>query len=211
MRHADRIVALVALLALAPALAAQALLDDYATVLPQLQPAQRALLQQRATTWSGWTAAERADYSARVAAWDRLPPAQRGQRREHHLAWQGLPGGERAAIRDARKRYASLTAGQRQALRVTFDALDRSQRRGWLLGPVLGVDYPALQPLLAQLPAADHAPMLRVLRAMTPQQRIDLATLVQRTPPHERDELRRALLSTSAANRQAWLWLRLER
>ena len=31
------------------------------------------------------------------------------------------------------------------------------------------------------------------------------------TPPHERDDLRRALLSTSAGNRQQWLWLRLDR
>ena len=191
--------------------AAQGVLDDYAKVLPQLQPLQRERLQQRAATWRGWTAAERAEFSARAAAWDALPLSQRGERRERYLAWRTLPAGERAMIRVAMARYAALPPEQQRALRASFDALDRSQRRGWLLGPSLGVDYPALQPLLAQLPAADHDPVLRVLRAMTPQQRIDLAVLVQRTPPHERDALRRALLSTSAANRQQWLWLRLER
>ena len=211
MRRADRGVVLLALLMVAPVLPAQAVLKDYARVLPQLQPLQREQLQQRAATWNGWTAGERAQFSARAAAWDALPAAQRGQRRERHLAWRALPGNERAAVRAGMRRFAQLPVDRQQSLRAAFDGLDRSQRRGWLLGPVLGVEYPSLQPLLAQLPAPDHAPMLRVLRAMTPQQRVDLATLVQRTPPHERDELRRTLQSTSAANRQAWLWLQLER
>lgn len=211
MRRADRIAVLLALLLLAPPLAAQAVLDDYARILPQLQPPERAQLRQRATTWTGWTAAERADFGARAAAWDALPPMQRGERRERYLAWQALPSDERALVRAAMRRHAALPADQQLALRAQFEALDRSDRRGWLLGPSLGADYPALQPLLAQVPAADHEALLRVLRAMTRQQRIDLAVLVQRTPPQERDELRRALLSTSAANRQQWLWLRLER
>lgn len=202
---------LLSLLLLAPVTPAQTVLDDYARILPQLQPAQRAQLRQRATTWNGWTAAERADFSARVAAWDALSPLQRGQARERYLAWRALPSEERAAVRAAMDRHALLPPDEQQALRVQFEALDRSHRRGWLLGPSLGLDYPALQPLLAQVPAADHEGLLRVLRAMTRQQRIDLAVLVQRTPPQERDELRRALVSTSAANRQQWLWLRLER
>jgi len=211
MRLAERVAIGLVMLLLAPALAAQAVLDDYARILPLLQPAQRAQLRQRATTWAGWTAAERADFGARATAWDALPPTQRGDRRERYLAWRALPAGERATVRAAMDRHAALPQDQQQALRTQFDALDRSQRQGWLLGPSLGADYPALQPLLAQVPVADHGPVLRVLRAMTPQQRIDLAVLLQRTPPQERDELRRALLSTSAANRQQWLWLRLER
>lgn len=202
---------LLSLLLLAPATPAQTVLDDYARILPQLQPVQRAQLRQRAATWSGWTAAERADFSARATAWDALSPLQRGEARERYLAWSALPREDRAAVRAAMDRYAMLPPDQQQALRVQFEALDRSNRRGWLLGPSLGMDYPALQPLIAQVPAADHEALLRVLRAMTRQQRIDLAVLVQRTPPQERDELRRALLSTSAANRQQWLWLRLER
>ena len=192
-------------------LAAHSVSDDYAKVVPLLQPDQRNQLQQRVATWRGWTAAERADFTARAEAWDLLPLLQRGQRRERHLAWRALPGDERAAISAAMARYAALPPNQQQALRQGFDALDRSHRRGWLLGPAIGASYPALQPLLAQVPAADHGPLLRVLRAMSPQQRVDLAVLVQRTPPHEREALRRALLSTSAANRQQWLWLQLDR
>jgi hypothetical protein len=104
-----------------------------------------------------------------------------------------------------------LPEDQRQALRERFDALDSSERRGWLLGPVLGADYPALQPLLAQVPEAEHAPLLAVLRAMSPGQRRDLAVLVQRTPPQERGSLRRELVSTAAGSRDQWLWSRLER
>lgn len=211
MRRVERVGILLALLLLAPTLAAQDVLDEYARVLPQLQPLQRAQLRQRAATWGGWTAAERADFAARASTWDALPPSQRGERRERYRAWQALPADERIAVRTAMGRYAAFPPDQQQALRAQFEALDGSQRRGWLLGPVLGMDYPALQPLLAQVPAADHEAVLRVLRAMTRQQRVDLAVLVQRTPPHERDELRRALLSTSAANRDQWLWLRLER
>ena len=213
MRRTDRVAVLLALLLLAPppVLAAQTVLDDYARILPQLQPLQRALLRQRAATWTGWTAAERTDFRARAAAWDALPPSQRGQRRESYLTWQALPGDDRAAVRAAMRRHAALPQDQQQALRAQFEALDRSHRRGWLLGPSLGADYPALQPLLAQVPAADHEALLRVLRAMTPPQRIELAVLLQRTPPHERDDLRRALLSTSADHRQQWLWLRLDR
>ena len=211
MHRADRVAVLLALLLLPPALAAQAVLDDYARILPQLQPIERAQLRQRAATWTGWTAAERTDFGAHAAAWDALSPSQRGERRERYAAWRALPADDRAAVRAAMRRYAALPADQQQALRTQFEALDRSDRRGWLLGPSLGADYPALQALLAQVPAADHEALLRVLRAMPRQQRIDLAVLVQRTPPQERGDLRRSLLSTSAANRQQWLWLRLER
>jgi hypothetical protein len=211
MRRAECLVALVLLLALTPVRAAPAVLDDYARVLPLLQAPQRALLLRRAATWSGWTAAERADFAARAAAWDALAPAQRGERRERYRAWQALPVDERARVRAAMRGYELLPPAQQQILRAQFETLDRSDRRGWLLGPSLGAVYPSLQPLLAQLPPADHDTLLRVLRAMTPQQRLDLAVLVQRTPPQDRDSLRRALLSTSAANRQQWLWLQLER
>ncbi len=212
MRRTERVAALVAgVLAVASVLAAPTVLDDYARILPQLQPLQRTQLRQRAITWSGWTVAERADFSARVAAWDALRPSERGERRERYQAWQTLPPEERAMVRAAMRRHATLPLEEQLVLRAQFDALDRSHRRGWLLGPSLGADYPALQPLLAQVAATDHEAMMRVLRAMTPQQRIDLATLVQRTPPQERDALRRALVSTSAANRQQWLWLQLER
>lgn len=211
MRRADLAIVLLALLLLAPPLAAQAVLDDYAPILPQLQPPERGQLRRNAASWTGLSNAERASLAARAAAWDALPPAQRGDRRERQAAWKALPEAERATVRAAMSRYAALPLDHQLALRAQFDALDRSDRRGWLLGPSLGGDYQALQPLLAQVPPADHEMLLRVLRAMPRQQRIDLATLVQRTPPQERDALRRALLSTSAGNRQQWLWQQLER
>ncbi|HEY5613259.1 MAG TPA: DUF3106 domain-containing protein, partial [Lysobacter sp.] len=155
MRRADRAIILLALLLLATPLAAQAVLDDYTGILPQLPPPERAQLRQRAASWARLSDAERASLGARAAAWDALPPAQRGDRRERHAAWQALPEAERAAVRAAASRYAELPLDHQLALRAQFDALDRSDRRGWLLGPSLGGDYQALQPLLAQVPPAD--------------------------------------------------------
>lgn len=191
--------------------ATPAVLQDFAAVLPRLQPPQRADLLRHAERWHGWNDAERQAFRARAAAWDALAPAERGRRRERLRAWQALPTAEQARVLAAARQFALLPAERRQALRAQFDALDRSERRGWLLGPVLGTDYPALQPLLAQLPVADHAGVLAALRAMEPRQRRDLAVLVQRTPPQDRARLRRELLSTAAANRDDWLWDRLHR
>jgi hypothetical protein len=217
MRRSSRrrllpVLALATLLAaVAPAGSTPQVLADFEKVLPLLQPPERSRLLQRADTWRGWTAAERARHAERLAAWEALPAAERGERRERYRAWQALPPAERARIARARRDFERLDESQRQALRARFDSLDGSLRRGWRLGPALGADYPALQPLLAQVPEAGHEPLLRVLRAMAPQQRADLAALVQRTPPQERDALRRELVSTAASNRDAWLWERLQR
>lgn len=188
-----------------------AVLDDFAAILPQLQPGQRAQLLERGRQWRSWSPAQRAAFRERVAAWDALPAAERNQRRAQYHAWQALAPDVRAQLQSVARRHARLPAAERQALRRQFDALDGSQRRGWLLGPSLGADYAALQPLLAQLPADQHAPMLQTLRAMTPIQRGELAVLVQRTAPQEREALRRELVSTAAAQRQQWLWERLDR
>ena len=186
-------------------------LKDFEAILPLLQPPVRAQLQRRAAQWSGWSGAERARFTARTAAWDALPRAARDRQREEHAAWQSLPSQERAAVRSAAARFSALPPQQQQALRGQFELLDRSEQRGWLLGPVLGADYPALQPLLAQVPAEQHAPLLQVLRALSPAQRADVAVLARRTPPHERAQLRRELLSTAADGREQWLWDRLGR
>lgn len=186
-------------------------LADFAAILPQLQPPLRAQLHQRAAQWAGWSAGQREQFAARAATWDGLPRDVQVAKREQYVAWQALPPREREQVRAAASGFAALPPAEQQALRARFDALDGSERRGWLLGPVLGADYVALQPLLAQLPLSEHAPMLQVLRAMTAQQRANLAVLVQRTPPSERAALRRELLSTAASNREDWLWLRLDR
>ncbi|WP_235893684.1 hypothetical protein [Cognatilysobacter lacus] len=65
--------------------------------------------------------------------------------------------------------------------------------------------------MLAQVPPDEQQPLLQVLRAMTAPDRDRLAVLVQRTPPQAREALRRALMSTSDANRSGWLELQLER
>lgn len=184
---------------------------DFARVLALLQPAQRERLQAQARQWARWTPTQRQAFAARAAAWDARPLGERRQRREAWAAWARLDAGERLRLRREAARLASLPPAERAALRAGFEALDATTRRGWLLGPSLGADYARLQPLLAHVPAAQHAALLRTLRAMTPLQRADLAVLVQRTPPAERDRLRRELISTSEANRAAWLQLSLER
>lgn len=194
-----------------PALSTPPLLADFARVLPLLQPPERTRLQQRADLWARWSAAQRGAQQARLADWDALPAAERGERRERYLAWQALPADERARVETARELFAGFPPERQRELRAQFDALDASQARGWRLGPALGADYPMLQPLLAQVPAAEHEALLRVLRSMTPSHRLDLAALVQRTPPQDRAALRRELVSTAASSRDAWLYERLQR
>ncbi|GHA82499.1 DUF3106 domain-containing protein [Cognatilysobacter bugurensis] len=186
-------------------------LSSFKRVLPLLPPVERARLEQRVETLRRWSASERAAHAERVAAWEALPAATRAARRERYAAWQALPPDERALLTQARAAFGAIEPAQREALRARFDALDGTLHRGWRLGPTLGADYVRLQPLLAQVPEDEHAPLLRTLRAMTPLQRMDLAMLVQRTPPHERSGLRRELVSTSAAQRDAWLYARLQR
>lgn len=193
------------------AYAAAPTLRSFERVLPLLPPAERTRLEQRVATVRGWSEAKRAAHAARVAAWAALPAATRAARRERYAAWRALPLDERTRLVQARAAFAALEPVQREALRARFDMLDGALRRGWRLGPTLGADYPRLQPLLAQVPETEHAPLLRTLRAMTPPQRADLAMLVQRTPPHERASLRRELISTAAAQRDGWLYERLQR
>jgi hypothetical protein len=210
MRRKPARLALAALLVSGLALA-QALPDDLAAVIAGLQPPQRAAIQAHARAWEAWTPAARDAFAARADEWDRLPAAAREARRATWQAWRRLPQDEQARVRAAAAWYASLDVPAQQALRAEFNALDTSTQLGWRLGPVLGVDYPRLQPLLAQVPMAEQPALLRTLRAMTPTARDRLAVLVQRTPPQARDGLRRALVSTSDANRDGWLELQLER
>ena len=84
------------------------------------------------------------------------------------------------------RRSRTARRRNRRRLRAQFDALDPIAQRGWLLGPAIGGDYPKLHALLAQLPEAQHAPMLRVLRRMNNAERADLAVLAQRVPPQDR-------------------------
>ena len=141
----------------------------------------------------------------RVEAWEDLPEPMRRERREAWQAWRTLPQGERARMAAAREAYLALPVAEQQALRARFDALDAGIRRGWLLGPVLGADWPQLHALFAQVPPDEREALLGALRALPAQARSDLAMLAQRTPPQDRDALRRELMAQPAAQRAQWL------
>lgn len=205
-RLAPRRLGVVVVVCIAAAwLPAGALPPELEQALARLPADAQARLRDNGRQWDGWNEDQRRDFGRRAAQWGELDPARRGERRERYQAWQALGADERAQVQAAGARYAALPADQQQALRAQFDALDRSERRGWLLGPGLGADYPALQPLLAQLPEAQHGALLAALRGLTPAQRKDLAVLVQRTAPQDRERLRGGLLGVPAAQRGAWL------
>ena len=203
--------ALAMLLATAAMHAGATAPDEVSALLPRLQQDTRADLQRRASQWAGWSEAQRVSFQQRLHAWDALPRAERDATREHYHAWRDVPAAERADVMSAASRFKMLPAEHQQALRERFDALDGSERRGWLLGPVLGGDYPALQPLLAQVPLEEHASLMRVLRGMTASQREDLAVLIQRSAPQDRARLRSELVNVDADSISDWLWVRLDR
>lgn len=210
-RRPAHVAVAVAVLLIAGLAGARAMPDELRHVLPLLQPPQRAAIEAQLRAWNAWTEPERRAFTRRAHEWDALPVAVRQQRRAAWWAWNRLSDDERLRLRSEATRLATLTPAERMALRAQFDALDLTTQRGWMLGPALGADFPRLQPLLAQAPREDHTDLLRTLRATTPEERGQLAVLVQRTPPQDRERLRRDLVSTSDSNRAAWLQLQLER
>lgn len=163
------------------------------TRIQQLDPGQRARLQQR------------------VKGWDALPLAQRLERRARYAAWRALTASERAQLRAMAAQVDSFDPVREEALRSQFQALDQSEQRAWRLGPHLGAHYDALQPMLAYVPPGQRPALLAMLRSLPAGQHADLAVLVQRTPPQERQALREDLLALSATQRGAWLKQRLAR
>lgn len=147
----------------------------------------------------------RAQLEQRREAWDALPPAERGEHRERWQAWRDLRAAERAGLRAAAARHAQRTPDAQAALRARFDALDASERHGWLLGPDLGIDYPRLHPLFAQVPGEARPALLEALHGLDAQARDDLAVLAVRVPPQERAALRVELLATPPDQRAQWL------
>ena len=211
MRRADRVLACVLpLLLLAMAVKVMALPPTLERLLPTLPPAQREEMLAHDARWGALTAAQQQALQQRMARWHALPAAVQAQRREQWQAWRTLPREQQARLRSAAIAFAALSEGERRLLHERYTALDRSEQRGWMLGPALGTDYMHLQPLLAQVPAVQREPMLALLRTMSPAERNDLAVLAQRVAPQQRDALRRGLLATNARNRGAWLQLRLE-
>lgn len=198
-------------LALSAGVAAQSLppgLLEKARALPAPTGAE---LQRHAEVLAAMTPEQRAAFDTRVAQWDAQVPAAQRERREAWHAWQALPEAERQRLRAAATAFSALPPDQQQTLRAQYDALDGSERRGWLLGPVLGADYPKLHALVAQVPPDQRDALLEALRALSPEGRADLSVLAQRTPPQARDALRTELLAQPAPRRDAWLRDRLHR
>jgi hypothetical protein len=208
MHRIEAIALLSLLLAGAAALALPPSLQSRMTQLPASLQHE---LRFHDAAWIALNPAQQQALRRRVAAWDALPDAAHRQQRERWQAWTALPASERAEVQTAAGRFAALPIEQQQALQAQFAQLDATARHGWLLGPALGADYAVLEPLLLQVPPEQREPLLAVLRAMTPVERADLGVLARRTAPAQRDDLRRALLSTSSANRAAWLQSELAR
>ncbi|ASR42540.1 hypothetical protein BEN78_03190 [Xanthomonas citri pv. mangiferaeindicae] len=177
--------------------------------LERLPDLDRARLTERAARLATMSAAEREALAARQAAWAALPAAERARRRLAFEAASDLPEAERARLQQAAAYFDSLPEDERQALRLRFEQLDLGMRRGWLLGPTLGAMWPQLHPLFAAMPDAQRAPAIAALRAASPQGLADLALLAQRTPPQDRDALRRQWLAVPAPERDAWLRARV--
>lgn len=167
-------------------------------------------LRTHDAAWTAMTPSQQDDLQRRMAMWDALPEPVRRDRRERWQAWRVLPPDQRLQVQAAAIAFAALPPERQHALRLAFAQRDADERHGWLLGPALGADFTALQPLLLQVPLTQRESLLATLRDMTPTQRADLAVLAQRTPPRQRDALRLALISTSAANRAGWLQARLQ-
>ncbi|KLJ00169.1 hypothetical protein WQ56_10180 [Luteimonas sp. FCS-9] len=177
--------------------------------LDRLPEADRARLTARAAQLATMSPDERDALVARRAAWAALPAAERARRRLAFEAVSDLPEADRARLQQAAAYFAGLPEDEQQALRLRFEQLDQGLRRGWLLGPTLGAEWPQLHALFAAMPEAQRAPAIAALRAASPQARADLAVLAQRTPPQDRDALRRQWLAVPAPERDAWLRARV--
>lgn len=155
--------------------------------------------------------AQQAAMSAKVRAWEALTPASRHEARGQMQAWLRLPPLQQAGLRASAAAFAQLPADQQAALRVKFAALPLQQQQGWRLGPALGPYYPRLYPLIAYVPEAERAPLLRTLHAMAPQELELLGRLAFSTPPSGRAGLRQALVRQPAPDRLRWLMTELDR
>src|SRR3546814_2370939 len=85
-----------------------------------------------------------------------------------------MPEAELRQLRAAAKAYSALQPDRQQELRAKYAALDGCERRGWMLGPVLGADSPQLHSLVSQVPTAQREALLAALRALSPEGHDDL-------------------------------------
>lgn len=174
-----------------------------------LPASQREALRKRQASLQRLDDAQRLQLRQRMQQWQQLSAAQRARRRDAWHAWQALPDIERQRISAAGQAFVTLSPAEQADLRKRFAELDDNEQRGWLLGPALGVNWHGLQPLVMQVPSEQREPLLALLRALSPEQARALTMLAQRTPPQQRDQLRRELMAVPAARREAWLRARL--
>ncbi|WP_052687878.1 hypothetical protein [Xanthomonas albilineans] len=127
------------------------------------------------------------------------------QLHERQVAWQAFEPATQARLRQAATTFAALPVEQQHALRAQFAEMDALERRGWLLGPELGAEFWALQPLFGYVPGVQRQALLNLLRRMPAEQRTHLVLLSQRTPPQDRAVLLRDLLAQSTDSRDTWL------
>nr|WP_255699381.1 DUF3106 domain-containing protein [Luteimonas sp. Y-2-2-4F] len=185
------------------------MLPAWSQALPQalrvLPAADRARVEAQARQWAALPPERREALRQRMAQWDALPLAERQSRRAAWAVWETLPEAERARLRATAAAYARMPEAQRRELAERYAALDAFQREGWGLGAVLGAEWPQLHGLFSLVPSDQRAELLAMLRALDERARADLAVIAQRTPPEERDALRRKLLSMPAPVRTDWL------
>lgn len=179
--------------------------------MPVLSSGAQDTLQQRRWRLDALPSPQRDAFVQRMAVWDALPREMREDRRARYAAWRELDEVQRMRVHAAAEEIRALPVEQQAALRSRFDALDGMQRRGWRLGPVLGADYPRLQPLFGFVPEAERDATISLLRQLDVEQRNDLAVLAQRIPPQERAAFRQELLSVPVAARSAWLRARRDK
>lgn len=173
--------------------------------LPALSTDVQDTLQQRRWRLDALSPPQRAAFVQRMTVWNTLPREEREDRRGRYAAWQALDDVQKMRVRAAAEEISALPPEQQAMLRSRFDALDEMQRRGWRLGPVLGADYPRLQPLFGFVPEAERDATISLLRQLDAEQRNDLAVLAQRIPPQERAAFRQELLVVPTAQRSTWL------
>ena len=211
VRRADR-GGLVVLLALLLATTAVALPPSCATVCRNCRrPLQHTLLARDAQ-WQAMTPAQQQALRQRIAAWDAMPPAQRRERRDALAGVAGAAAGGSPA--GSRRRHRVRGAGRCRAAarcaRNSRNSMPATTTAG-CSGPRWAAVRAGCSRCCCRCRRRSACRCWTALRALTPAQRADLGVLAQRTPPLQRDALRRAAVVHRAVNRGGWLQSQLAR
>lgn len=170
-----------------------------------LEAADRGRLLANAKHWQAMDATARAAFLRRSFDWQALAPAERARRRARYAAWRALPPDEQAHVRASAAQFAALPAAQQAQLRARFATMDADQQRAWLLGPSTGSWIEQARALFPFVPEGERDATLRMLQALPTEARAQLFALARRLPGDQRDRLRKQLLGSDPAQRQALL------